>query len=439
MTRQTALGLALSAGLLSAAFGAAPAFASVIGTNTPAQPITAERIARLPAAQQPAWKAYLERSIAQEKADRATLAAELKPGQVAPPPPPTGHGDGGMPLDKDAAWYGSPEARHVADVIVSFQTPAGGWSKNQDRTGPLRLPGQPYASDNNSRHLSENDFDAAREPKWGYVGTLDNNATITEMRFLSKVSRQTPGPEGEPYRQSFLKGVRYLLAAQFPNGGWPQVWPLEGGYHDAVTFNDNAVSEAAALLTEVSEARPAFAFVPADLRAQAGAAARKGRAVIVAAQIRVDGKPTIWGQQADPFTLAPVAGRNFEPPALSTGESADLLLYLMSLPDPTPAEVAAVHAGVAWMKGSALMGKAWIGGKGDPEGRRLVDQPGAGPLWSRYYSTAGKPVFGERDKTLHDDVNELSLERRNGYAWIGTQPAKAIKVYETWVRSHPAK
>jgi PelA/Pel-15E family pectate lyase len=40
--------------------------------------------------------------------------------------------------------------------------------------------------------------------------------------------------------------VRYLLAAQFPNGGWPQVWPLEGGYHDAVTFNDNAVSEAAA-------------------------------------------------------------------------------------------------------------------------------------------------------------------------------------------------
>lgn len=432
--RAAAIGLFLSASLL-----AAPALAGVIGTNVPAQPITAERIAKLPAAEQPAWKAYLDRSITQEKADRAALAAELKPGEAAPPPPPNGRGDGGMALDKDAAWYASPEARHVADVIVSFQTPAGGWSKNQDRTGALRLPGQPWSSDNNSKRLSEADFDAAHDPKWGYVGTLDNNATITEMRFLAKVAAQLPGKGGEPYRQSFLKGVRYLLAAQFPNGGWPQVWPLQGGYHDAVTFNDNAVSEAADLLTQVAEAKADFAFVPADLRAKAGAAARKGRAVIVAAQIRVDGKPTIWGQQADPFTLEPVAGRNYEPPALSTGESADLLMYLMSLPDPTAAEIAAVHAGVAWMKGSAIMGKAWTGGKGDPEGRRLVDQPGAGPLWSRYYDKAGKPVFGERDKTLRDDVNELSRERRNGYSWFGAQPAKAITAYEAWSKAHPAK
>lgn len=432
--RAAALGLLLSASLL-----AAPAFAGVIGKNVPAQPITAERIAQLPPAQQPAWKAYLERSIAQEKADRASLAAELNPGQTPPPPPPTGHGDGGMVLDKDPAWYGSAEARHIADVIVSFQTPAGGWSKNQDRTGALRQPGQPWASDNNSKYLTENDFDAARDPKWGYVGTLDNNATITELRFLAKVARQAPGPEGEAYRQSFLKGVRYLLAAQFPNGGWPQVWPLEGGYHDAVTFNDNAVSEAAYLLTEVAEGIPDFAFVPADLRAKAGVAAKKGREVIVAAQIRVDGKPTIWGQQADPFTLAPVAGRNFEPPALATGESADLLFYLMQLPDPTPAEVAAVHAGVAWLRKAAIVGFEWTG-KGESDGRRLVEKPGAGPIWARYYDTSGKPVFGERDKTLRDNVNELSRERRDGYSWFGTQPAKIIRLYETsWATKHPAK
>ncbi len=424
---------------LSASLLAAPVFASVIGTNVPAQPITAERIVALPSAQQPAWKAYLARSIAQEKADRAALAAELKPGQVAPPPPESGHGDSGMALDKDATWYGSAQARHVADVIVSFQTPAGGWSKNQDRQGALRLPGQPYASDNNSKHLSEADFDAARDPRWGYVGTLDNGATITELRFLAKVAAQAPGKDGEAYRQSFLKGVRYLLAAQLPNGGWPQVWPLQGGYHDAVTFNDNAVSEAAGLLTDVAGGHAEFAFVPADLRGRARGAAKRGREVILAAQIRVDGKPAIWGQQADPFTLAPVAGRNYEPPAMASGESADLLLYLMSLSDPTPAEVAAVHAGVAWLKGAALMGKAWVVDKDDPRGgRRLIDQPGAGPLWSRYYDTQGKPVFGERDKTLRDDANELSLERRRGYSWFGTGPAKAIAAYDAWAKAHPA-
>ncbi len=436
MTHRAAVaGLFLSASLL-----ATSAFASVVGQNVPAQPITAERIARLPVDQQPAWKAYLARSDAQEKADRAALAAELKPGEAAPPPPATAHGEGdSMPLNKDAAWYGTPEARHIADVIVSFQTPAGGWSKNLDRRGALRLPGQPWFADNNSKYLSDHDFDAARDPKWGYVGTLDNNATITEMRFLAKVSLQTPGKDGEAYRQSFLKGVRYLLVAQFPNGGWPQVWPLEGGYHDAVTYNDNAVSEAAALLTEVSEAKADFAFVPADLRAKAAESAKWGRLCIVASQIRVNGKLTIWGQQADPFTLEPVAGRNFEPPALSTGESADLLLYLMSLPDPTPAEVRAVHWGVLWLNHHAIMGKAWTG-KGGTDGRHLVDQEGGGPLWARYYDrTTEKPVFGERDKTLRDDVNELSQERRNGYSWFGTQPLKVFKAYDAWAKAHPAK
>jgi PelA/Pel-15E family pectate lyase len=427
--------------LATASVLAMPAAAGVIGMNTPAQPISAARIEAQPAAAQPAWKAYLAKSQAQEKADRAALSAELKPGQAPPPKPETAHGGqgSGMPLDRDAAWYGSDEARHVADVIVSFQTPAGGWSKNQNRAGALRLPGQPYASDNNSQHLSEADFDAARDPNWGYVGTLDNNATITELRFLGRVASQTPGAAGEAYRRSILRGVRYLLNAQMPNGGWPQVWPLQGGYHDAVTFNDNAVSEAAALLTDVSRGGGDFAFIPLAVRGEAGKAAVRGRACILAAQIRVDGKPTIWGQQADPFTLEPVSGRNYEPPALATGESADLLLYLMSLPDPTPAESKAVHAGVAWLKGAAIRDKDWTGGKGNPEGRRLIDKPGAGPIWARYYSFKdGKPVFGERDKTLRDDANELSLERRNGYAWFSAGPQKAIDAYAGWAGAHPA-
>jgi PelA/Pel-15E family pectate lyase len=111
----------------------------------------------------------------------------------------------------------------------------------------------------------------------------------------------------------------------------------------------------------------------------------------------------------------------------------------MSLPDSSPAEAAAVRAGVAWLQGAAIRGKAWAGGKGDPEGRRLVDQPGAGPIWARYYGVKDqKPVFGERDKTLHDDVNELSLERRNGYSWFSAGPQKAIDAYQAWAKAHPA-
>ena len=100
----------------------------------------------------------------------------------------------------------------------------------------------------------------------------------------------------------------------------------------------------------------------------------------------VKGKRTVWAQQHDALTLAPVAGRNYEPAALSSGESADLLVYLMQLPHPSPAVIAAVNAGVAWLKDAAIIwtgvgGRARHGGWAAPEAK-----DGAGPIWARYYS-----------------------------------------------------
>ncbi len=177
------------------------------------------------------------------------------------------------------------------------------------------------------------------------MGTLDNDATNTELRFLAKVQAQTPGKDGDAYRASFLKGIRYLLAAQFPNGGFPQVYPLEGGYHDAITFNDNAVSESAETLTWVSEGKGDYAFVPADLRKQAGAAAAHALQCILVSQIVINGKKTIWAQQEDALTLEPVSARNYEPGALAASESADLLEYLMSLPKPSKELMASIAGG----------------------------------------------------------------------------------------------
>ena len=83
---------------------------------------------------------------------------------------------------------------------------------------------------------------------------------------------------------------------------------------------------------------------------------------------------------------------------------------------------------------SELHDVAWVR---TDHGRDLVASPGAPPLWARYYSlTTGRPVFGDRDKTVHDTVTELTLERRNGYAWFNTAPQKAIDAYATWLKSH---
>jgi PelA/Pel-15E family pectate lyase len=415
--------------------------ASVIGTNKVAESLSEERINKLlPARERGPWLAYLKRSQEQMKTDKATLAAELKPGEVAPPQPAEGRGGmgGGMSLrHDDPTYYGMAPARHIADVIVSFQTPAGGWSKNMSFAGELRKPGQPYAANNLNQFPDPNDFDAPKDPKWNYVGTLDNDSTNTQLRFLAKVSGQTPGKDGDAYRASFLKGVKYLLAAQYPNGGFPQVYPLEGGYHDAITFNDNAVSESAETLTWVSEGQGDYAFVPADLRKKAGEAAANALKCILKSQVVIAGKKTVWAQQEDALTLEPVSARNYEPGALAASESADLLDYLMSLPKPSAELKASIAAGVAWLKSVAVYGYEYVGGRGVEGGRQLKPKDGAGPLWARYYSIPEqKPIFGDRDKTLHDNVNEISLERRNGYAWYSNAEQKTIENYSKWSKEN---
>ena len=224
--------------------------AGVIGRMTPAEPITEARIAQLPKAEQGVWTAYLAQSRKLMADDKASLAAERAGG---PPPetPPTGpSGGSGMPLDKPAEWYAGLEARHVADNIVSFQTPAGGWGKNVNRSGPARLRGQHYVP---VEHLPANArSDIPGEENWSYVGTIDNGATTTELRFLVRVQAQATGTEGDPYRAAVVRGILYLLDAQFPNGGWPQVYPLQGGYHDAITYNDDAMSDVIALLSSIA-------------------------------------------------------------------------------------------------------------------------------------------------------------------------------------------
>ncbi len=164
--------------LLLALFAFTTLNASVIGTSKPADSITADRIAQLPANQRAAWTSYLERSQRQMQADRAALAAERTPNAPIPSLPKEGRAASSIPLDRPIAWYSSAQAQHIADVVVSFQTPAGGWSKNLDMSGDARARGQSYAPDNLNKHASPGDFDTPRDPDWNYVGTLDNDATI---------------------------------------------------------------------------------------------------------------------------------------------------------------------------------------------------------------------------------------------------------------------
>jgi len=434
--------------LAFAAFLVPSSPAKVIGMNVIAQPLTREHIQALPPKEQKPWLSYLERSEKQKAVDKQALKNEQKAaGNVSPKHAPAGRAAYALRIEHPAEWYASDEALKIAHNIVTYQVPDGGWSKNIDMIAGPRAPGDLYDADNLNRFPDSADFDKPVDPNWHYIATLDNDSTWMQIVFLAKVTSALIAAhrdrDAAPFRASVERGVEYLLHSQYPNGGWPQVWPLEGGYHDAITVNDDAMLHAVEILEAVATRAPDYAFLPVALARRAGPAAQRGIDCLLKLQIVEHGVKTAWAQQYDALTLAPTSARNYEMASLCSDESFPIVEFLMKLPDPTAAEVAAVRAAAAWFTKVEIFGYRFGSGdfradRNSAEGRKLVAVAGAGPIWSRYYQIGtDEPIFGDRDKTIHDDVNDLSRERRNGYSWFNSEGAALLAEYKTWAQAHP--
>jgi hypothetical protein len=145
-----------------------------------------------------------------------------------------------IPLDRSASWYVSAEARLIATHIISFQTPAGGWSKNTDYTDHLRQPGESFAHDSGSLFLKPGDNDLPHDARWSYIGTFDNDATTTELRYLAKVAARDPATAVD---QHALAALRHLGATQTQAAGLEDVHRLRARAHGLkvrAQFTDSA-------------------------------------------------------------------------------------------------------------------------------------------------------------------------------------------------------
>ena len=129
----------------------------------------------------------------------------------------------------------------------------------------------------------------------------------------------------------------------------------------------------------------------------------------------------------DPLTLQPESGRNFEPPA----ESTDVLfLRINDLPHRDKAEQQSIRAAAASFARTSIYGEQW---QRTPNGRELLPAPCPGPIWERYCQIdTDRPIFVDCDKTIHDNVADLFLEQRNGYAWYSARPQKALDRFSQW-------
>jgi PelA/Pel-15E family pectate lyase len=259
--------------------------------------------------------------------------------------------------------------------------------------------------------------------------------SATQLRFLARV--QTAAGQAR-FKEAFLAGLDYLFAAQYPNGGWPQFFPLRADYSRRITFNDDAMVNVLEVMREASEGRGSMAFVDQARRERAAAAVARGIAVIVAAQIKVAGKLTAWCAQVDEVTLEPRIARAYEHPSISGKESVGLVRFLMSLPKPSAQVVAAVEGAIAWFREARIEGLRVVD-RPDPAvpgsmDRVVVSDAAAPPLWARFYEIGtNRPIYSGRDSVIRYSLAEIELERRVNYSWLGPYATDLLaRDYPAW-------
>ena len=327
---------------------------------------------------------------------------------------------------KEGAWFATKEAMDIAENVLLYQRNIGGWPKNIQMQKPL----------------SANEKTALLNLRTSTEGcTTDNGATCGEMLFLSKIYRQHPD---QRYKEAFLRGLNYLLEAQYDNGGWPQFYPLKKGYYTHITYNDDSMFNILSILKELKDGTNRFSITPSQgTIKKIKIAFDKGIDCILKTQYKQHGVLTSWCAQYDENTFEPAKARSYELPSLSGKESANLVLLLMSLNHPSPEVIKAVNSAVAWFKKVKITGLRRVrvfNDKGKVINKKVIQDADAPPLWARFMELDDNtPFFCDRDGIKKYALSEIGSERRNGYAWYTTEPSEMLKKYEAWSKKYNVK
>ena len=245
-------------------------------------------------------------------------------------------------------------ARRAGDCLVRGQVRSGGWD---------------YCIDFDPADRRRRDYrvDPPRSgKKVRNVSVLDDNTTQSAVRFLARLDKAL-GFKDAKIHEAVQFALDRLLAAQYPNGAWPQgftgppdpdkhpvkkadyppAWsrtPPRQPYHTFYTLNDNVIADTIEALFEAAQ-------VYGEPRYRR--AACKAGDFLLLAQMP-DPQPA-WAQQYD-AEMHPAWARKFEPPAVTGGESQEVLRALMALYRETGERkyLEPIPRAVAYLRGSQL-------------------------------------------------------------------------------------
>ena len=258
-----------------------------------------------------------------------------------------------------------------------------------------------------------------RSATGGDVGTIDNDATVQEMRLLAVRYKETTNSSYKAtFKTSFNKAVNFLLTMQRSSGGLPQVWPKRNDYSDHITLNDNAMIRAMVTMMDIANKTSPFDsdIIDDATRAKMSTALDKAIDYLLKAQIVNNGQPTVWCAQHDTANYQPHPARAYELESKSGSESAGVVWFLMNWPNQTEAIQKSIKGAIAWYKRTKVTGLYFNKKAG------AFEQREGNVLWYRFYEVDSDDYFfcdrgGASTKT--QDFTKISEERRTGYQWAG--------------------
>ena len=218
-------------------------------------------------------------------------------------------------------------ARAAGECLIQGQLRSGGW---QDRIefAPAARAKMAYRIDP-VRRRGRNST------------SFDDDKTQSAMRFLMRLD-QALDFKDEPVHETIQFALDAVLKAQFPNGGWSQVfdsfpdpdlspvkpasYPAEslreypgGDYWLHYTLNDNAIADTIDMLLLAARIY--------DSPRYRDAAVKAGGFLLLA---QLPAPQPAWAQQYN-LDMHPVWARKFEPPAVSGSESQGVIQTLLDL------------------------------------------------------------------------------------------------------------
>lgn len=232
---------------------------------------------------------------------------------------PPGTASVGMVLIKAFQATGDTEylryAENVAGTLIFGQHPSGGWH---------------YLIDFDPSGLQQW-YDKVAAECWGweefyhYYGnaTFDDEVTVSAARFLLNLYLTTLDPK---YKSSLVKALDFILVSQYPNGAWPQRYPLRYDFvHDGhadytsyYTYNDQVISGNIFFLLEAFRKLGNAEYVEA---------ARRGMDFYLLSQLPAP--QAGWGMQYD-LELKAAWARAYEPASVASPQTVENIRSLES-------------------------------------------------------------------------------------------------------------